>query len=78
MAANDENVTAAQVGERIDPGWAFEVEVLPPCDDKHGGHWYCLTHALGFNNQLEKDLHVIDGGEHRLTWVCHEHGPEVP
>ncbi len=49
----------------------------PPCESRHGGHWFCLTHGEGFRNQLQKDSH-IQRGEHTLTWVCHEHGPEAP
>lgn len=51
--------------------------VSPACTDKHGGHWYCVTHDERFDNQLQKDLHV-SVGTHLLAWNCKEHGPEQP
>lgn len=53
-----------------------EYVVAPKCDGTEG-RWLCVTHGEVFPNQLAKDSH-IDRGEHVLTWVCLEHGPEVP
>jgi hypothetical protein len=74
-------VTAAQAGERHPFQLAPDqrqvtLQVLPPCDANRG-HWVCLTHQQGFGNQLEKDFH-IGRGDHRLVWICWEHGPEQP
>jgi hypothetical protein len=41
------------------------------------GQWFCVTHMEAFRNNIEKDFH-ISKGEHRLAWMCFEHGPEVP
>jgi hypothetical protein len=42
------------------------------------GRWRCLTHEEGFGNQMQKDCHIGEPGEHVLAWVCFAHGPEVP
>ena len=49
-----------------------------PCQDKTNGHWYCVTHHEAFENNLMKDFHIEKKGEHRLAWICHEHGAEAP
>jgi len=51
--------------------------ILESCDNATNGHFYCLTHQLGFQNALGADQHT-DKGRHKLVWVCHEHGPETP
>lgn len=57
--------------------------VLPPCEDKQGGHWVCATHL---NRWSEDGENCLDGygrsweGREgcRAVWMCHEHGPEQP
>ena len=51
----------------------------PTCASKNAGHWHCVTHHVGFMNQLQKDGHIHDDRKrHVLAWICNEHGPEVP
>lgn len=71
---------AVKVGEVIHaPGTGKRHVVLPPCTNRHGGYWYCHTHGQGFDNQLQKDIHIHDEAvSHRLVWVCKVHGPEQP
>lgn len=56
-----------------------EVTVAPyhPNGPDDEGHWYCVTHHMHFQNQLQKDLHIHDTS-HKLAWICHEHGIEQP
>lgn len=49
----------------------------PTPPSNRAGHWYCVTHAEHFENQLQKDMH-IHAGTHQLAWICHEHGIEQP
>lgn len=60
-----------QVGEE-------EHTVLADCNDKNNGHWWCVTHDRGFINNITLSGHVNDKDDHVITWVCHEHGPEIP
>lgn len=50
--------------------------VGPKCDTNNG-LWHCMTHDQIFQNNWQKDSHIHEG-DHRLTWVCIHHGPEVP
>ena len=50
--------------------------VHEPCEDKHGGHWYCVTCKAGYDNQFEMNTHTMKRRKHRLVWICHSHGPE--
>jgi hypothetical protein len=65
-------------------GRLVEHEVQPACADKNNGRWYCVTHGEGFPNQMQKDSHIGEYGDHgpnalhRLVWLCFEHGAEVP
>jgi len=52
-----------------------EYHLSAPGNDN--GHWYCVTHDKHFENQLQKDVHINDG-DHRLAWICREHGIEQP
>jgi hypothetical protein len=36
------------------------------------GHWVCITHAVGFYREVDKEAH-IRGGHHTLAWMCHQH-----
>lgn len=77
---DNRNITKALAGEEHTFPWHGEtrtVEIAPPCANKNDGGWYCLTHGEGFENQLQKDIH-IHTGDHNLMWVCLEHGPEQP
>lgn len=68
VEANEE-LTLQPTGDRI--------TVLPACDLQAGGHWYCVTHDEYFQNQLMKDSH-ISRGDHKMAWVCLDHGIETP
>lgn len=50
---------------------------LPGASGVPPGHWICITHDVGFRNNLETTAHTHDG-EHLMAWWCSEHGPEVP
>jgi hypothetical protein len=79
MRENAACIFTVKVGDAIlDPNdTSRTVKVKAACEDKHHGHWFCLTHAEGFANQLEKDSH-IHSGIHKLVWICHTHGAEQP
>ena len=49
-----------------------------PCKLQQQGAWYCITHNLLLTSQIEKDIHVLEKGEHELAWICMTHGPEEP
>jgi hypothetical protein len=53
-----------------------EVEILAKCE-VNSGRWYCITHQMRFDNQLQKDGHISKGG-HLLAWECFGHGLEEP
>jgi hypothetical protein len=50
--------------------------VLPACDNKTNGHWYCETHRTHLANGFAKDSHL--GPRCRMAWFCNEHGMEQP
>jgi len=52
--------------------------VKEPCDDKNNGYWYCLTHQEGFQNNLQKDIHIDEHPDHKFVWMCWKHGAEQP
>lgn len=54
-----------------------DYEVRASCQGKRGA-WFCITHRTSFRSQFDKDLHISNGLQHELSWVCVEHGPEVP
>ncbi len=76
----NERIKPAEVGQKFTCD-GHEMTVGPKCD-KDKGRWYCITHDEGFTNQFMKDSHIskLSGPKkkHVLTWVCFEHGPEVP
>jgi len=52
---------AVRAGEVIHaPATGKRHKVGKPCKDRHGGYWYCVTHGHGFDNQLQKDIHIHD------------------
>lgn len=69
--------------EKVAPGEEVRFNGLGPftildtCDSDAQGHWVCISHGKSFGNQMEKDGHIMRG-THRLAWICHQHGPEVP
>lgn len=67
-------VTAAEEGQTFN-GIGYST-VGPKCEINNG-IWFCNTHREGFQNQLQKDIH-ISRGRHELVWICFEHGPEEP
>lgn len=44
----------------------------------NNGHWHCISCNQTLPNQLMKDIHIDQRGTHKMAWLCHEHGPEVP
>ncbi len=72
-------LTFPEIGEEFVvtvAGHPTMMKVQGPCEDIHSGHWYCLTHHKGFENQMTKDGH-IHHGNHKLVWMCHRHGLEI-
>lgn len=68
-----------RVGDVIHAPAGKRHRVGKPCDDKHGGYWHCTTHKEGFDNQLQKDIHIHDETvAHKMVWICKAHGPEQP
>jgi hypothetical protein len=76
-----ERISTAKKGKRFSLK-GRRVTVKAPCDNKHDGQWYCITHRQGFRNQMEKDSHIselVNGYvRHELVWICMLHGPEQP
>ena len=74
--------TKAEAGEQIhyrigDGQLQLTTTIGPPCTDKTGGFWFCVTHDQPFQHNFDKDLH-IQKRTCRLAWVCFQHGPEAP
>jgi hypothetical protein len=61
-----------------------ETQVEMPVGESCGsneGHWYCSDCREHFPHNLAVLGHYADdesGTRHRMTWICHEHGPETP
>lgn len=77
-----ERITTAAAGQAVPiklryDGKVHQEMVLGPCEQKNNGLWYCTTHLVSFQNQMQKDSH-IHRGKHQLTWLCFAHGPEQP
>lgn len=74
----------AREGEKhsfIDQGTGRKVTkiVLPACNSKTGGRWYCLTHGEeSLANNFEMQAHCDGPGKHKIGWICFEHGLERP
>lgn len=64
--------SAKQVLDSVENG-----QLLLASCGRREGRWHCVTHAILFPNQAEKDGHIAEG-DHVLCWICPEHGPEVP
>jgi len=71
-------ISKVEVGDEVPFDDDGSLTTKPPCEDKRNGRWRCVTHKEGFANQLQKDIHIGNGKEHRLAWVCFEHGVERP
>ena len=77
VAFESERLQRTVTGERRTSGrWAGTLTVLPPCGENNG-EWFCLTHQMGFDNQLLRDIHIARG-EHKMVWICMHHGAEQP
>ena len=72
---NDHNIHPATEGQQFTHGMEF-FTVKAKCGVDRG-NFYCITCKKVLRNPMEKDEH-IERGRHVLTWVCAEHGPEVP
>jgi len=81
-ADQEDRVAKAEEGEVVyfgtKDGLAGQTNtrVGPKCD-MNNGRWWCVTHSESFANQFQKDIH-IQSNKHRLSWVCFQHGLEVP
>jgi hypothetical protein len=78
-ANQEDRVVKVEEGEPVHLGLGSNrgrATAGPKCELKTG-RWYCATHEQGFDNQLQKDIHIYTN-KHRLAWVCFEHGIEVP
>lgn len=77
----ENNLYAVDEGETvtlIDNPQALSVVTASGKCDETQGHWYCTTHKLHFQNNMSKDGHVTENGQHVLAWICVVHGVEVP
>lgn len=77
-----ERIVPAKQGERFQHN-RERYTVGAPCQNKHGGKWFCIIHKQAFDNQMQKDSHISEYGSngsvrHKLVWWCFEHGPEQP
>lgn len=75
-------VEKVDVGEAIDTSgvrkaFGGPVVVKASCRGK-GGQWFCTTHDYVCENQFDKDTHIGQPGNHRMAWICLEHGLEQP
>jgi hypothetical protein len=72
-------VEPVTLGETFRGPEGREFTAGPKCSENVGA-WYCATCEEGFGNQLQKSSHVhaAPNTEHRLVWICRDHGPEVP
>lgn len=62
-------------GKKIQKVHGVKAQVKPACADSRDGAWYCLTHEKHMEHQIAKDIHITSG-EHKLVWICNQHGPE--
>lgn len=72
---SSKEISTARVGEQylVD---GRNVTVKESCK-KDSGLWHCMTHGETFQSQFSKDAHIFKG-DHRLLWLCFEHGWEQP
>lgn len=54
-----------------------DLTIAPSCGAK-SGVWMCMTCDEVFPHDWARDSHADTEAEHRFSWVCPEHGPEVP
>ena len=47
------------------------IKVLPPCENKTNGNWYCIAHDDWFP-------HTKQDKGCRVAWSCIDHGLEQP
>lgn len=86
-AAKTRTARTARLGERIrvinrflpeDRRVVWDQPVEKSCGEQTQGKWYCASCELIFENNIERDAHSNEPGEHIFTWCCFHHGPEVP
>lgn len=83
MVQRDYIPVYAQAGDRIvldvrggqDETLAWDTTVSEPCDSGDNGYWYCDTCRKQEFHNIGIDKHAAQ--EHRLVWICYEHGPET-
>ena len=68
-------MSKVKVGDRVTIN-GNQFLLAPACRDD-AGIWACATHETTFANNLQKDLHLSEAGEHEPLWYCFKHGPEV-
>ena len=71
-----------QAGERLvidirsgDETLAWDTLVADACDNDSGGYWYCDNCRKSLAHNMDTGSHTRK--EHRLAWICMEHGPET-
>ena len=77
-----DNVEEVKAGEQVTVTYRgykdrTETVVVKLACSNNNGVWFCITHQEGFWNNFMKDTH-IEEGDHRLVWICGEHGVEQP
>ncbi len=82
MVTEAASVCKVEEGEVLDAPMIREsfgepVTVKPSCGGQ-AGRWSCVTCGYDPPNQFYKDTHIGEPGEHRMAWICLEHGIEVP
>lgn len=75
-----QRIAAVEAGEEVTifrgTDRAITETIKESCGESNG-YWFCVTHDESFPNQLQKDGH-IHSGDHKLMWVCFDHGYEKP
>lgn len=56
-------------------GWKRKVSF--PCLAIANGHYYCLDHEISLDSETKFFPHLLHG-DHRIVWMCCEHGFEKP
>jgi len=61
------------------PGYPpVAVTAAAPCTGDHAGVWLCVSHNRELVHRGDIERHTSTGDDHRLGWLCREHGLEAP
>jgi len=72
-------VTSVEAGESFiitRAKLSFPLQVVASCGERKHGYWWCVTHSMSFDDEHRKQAH-IEEHEHKLAWICLEHGAET-